>query len=908
MPTLPKFLSRITLPKSPWLVGAWIAGGLVGVAVLGLAIAVVLAWPLLPALDQVTNYQPHQPLKIVSRDDVEIGEFGPERRQFVPIDKIPKVLQDAVLAVEDSEFREHGGVSIKGTARAFLANLRHARSQGGSTITQQVARNFYLSKRKSYVRKFNEILLAVKIERVLTKDQILELYMNQIYLGQHAYGFEAASQTYFGKPSAQLDVAEAAMLAGLPQNPYYANPVAHLDRATARQHVVLQRMRETGVIDERQYEAAKAEKLVIAKNAGAPPVTGDYLAEMVRQQVVQRFGEKAYSQGLKVTTSIVAADQQAAVAAVRKGILDFDRRQPWRGPEDNEDLPDEDTDIEQAAAQALKEHADDDDLRVAIVLHASPKQVVAQMANGMSVTLAGDALRLAQPGLKAGAPDDLAIVRGSIIRLARTNPGSAPQAQWQVVQWPDTEAALISMDTHSGQIRALVGGFDFGHNQFNHATSAWRQPGSSFKPFIYSSALEQGVMPITIINDAPLQFDEAAGGGAHWAPKNSDGKFDGPITLRQALARSKNLVSVRLVQTVGIEGVRDWAARFGLDRDKQPPYLTLALGAGSVTPAQMVDAYAVFANGGYHVTPRFIEKITDASGQVLFQAPAAPALTEDRRVVPERNVFVMDQLLNEVTRSGTAAKAQAALKRPDIYGKTGTTNDAVDAWFAGFQPGVAAVVWMGHDDPASLGARESGGGLALPIWIDYMRTALKGVPVATIATPTGVSRLGDDWVYDEYLDGGYVQSIGLNDQALDADPVEGDALPGVIKVPHGASGAALPASDGTPSGPFQGGAGGAGVPGTPALPSGPGGGSAVIIVPTARGGSGTGNGGGTGGGVNVPSLPLSTVPGGREPAPALVGSPTRPVPMPMPPASPPPAASPTPTPAPAPSPSTEPDD
>ena len=825
------FPLRWHLPKSPWLTAAWIAGGFVGIVALLVVIAVVAVWSQLPALDEIEHYQPRQPLKIVTRDDIEIGEFGPERREFVPIAKMPRVLQDAVIAVEDADFRTHAGVSPKGIARAFVANLGHARSQGASTITQQVARYFYLTKRKSYARKFSEVLLALKIERALSKDQILELYMNQIYLGQRAYGFEAASHTYFGKPSSQLTLAEAAMLAGLPKNPSYANPVTNLDRAVARQRVVLQRMRETGVIDDRQLEEARTQKLVITARTSST-VSADHLAEMVRQQVVERYGEQAYQQGLKVTTTILSTDQQAAVAAVRKGIIDFDRRQAWRGPEDNEELPDDDTDIEQAAAQALKEHADDDELRVAIVLHAAPKQVDALMANGERVKIAGDGLKLVQAALKPHAAEDLAVTRGAILRIVK---GTGAAGGWTVAQWPDVQAALVSMDTQTGRIRALVGGFDFEHGKFNHVTSAWRQPGSSFKPFIYSSALEQGVMPLTVINDAPLQFDEAAGGGAHWQPKNSDGQFDGPLTLRQALAKSKNLVSIRLVQTVGVNPVRDWAARFGFDRDKQADNLTLALGSGSVTPAQMVAAYAVFANGGYRVAPRYIERIVDAQGTVLFDAGATPPLTEDRRVIPERNAFVMGQLLNEVARSGTAARAQASLRRPDIYGKTGTTNDAVDAWFAGFQPTVATVVWMGRDDPSSLGARESGGGLALPIWIDYMRQALKGVPVTQPTTPTGVSRYQDDWIYDEYLDGGYVQSIGLDARALDEPPPVADTAPAVVTVPRAASGAA--SGGGAPAGGGSGGAGG---------------------LTTISGSTGTNTGAGAAP-TTMPSLPLSTV-------------------------------------------------
>ena len=759
--------------RRPWVHAAAIGGGVLGIVITGLAIAGAVVWSQLPDLGPILDYKPSQPLAILTRDGAEIAQFGPERRRFVPIGQTPKLLQDALIATEDASFREHNGISLKGITRAALANLMHSRSQGGSTITQQVAKNFFLTRKKSYVRKFSEVLLAMKIERALSKERILELYMNQIYLGQRAYGFEAAAMTYYGKPSAQLSVAQTAMLAGLPQNPSYANPITHPERARARQLWVLQRMHETGVIDDAQWEAAKAEApqaglkrtgsaTSTAKLAtGAGTVRGDYLAEMVRRLVVERFGEKAYSEGLRVTTSVLAADQEAATEALRKGILDFDRRQAWRGPEDNEELPETDADIEQAAAAALKEHPDDEDLRVAIVLHASPQQLHLQLASGEQLKLAGDAIKLGQPGLKANAAEALAIERGAIVRVLHLPPdANGRDAGWRLAQWPDTESALVAIDTHTGQLRALVGGFDFTHSQFNHATDAWRQPGSSFKPFLYSAALEAGVMPSTLINDAPLEF-EASGGNPAWSPKNSDGQFDGPITLRQALARSKNLVSVRLVQMMGIENARDWAAQFGFDKAKQPDNLTLALGAGSTTPIQLATAYAAIANGGYRIAPRFIEKITDAQGKVLFEAPPPPALDEAARVVPARNAFIVASLLQEVARSGTAAKAQGQLKRPDIYGKTGTTNDAVDAWFAGFQPGVAAVVWMGKDQPASLGARESGGGLSLPIWIDYMRTALKTTPVAEIAPVPGLVQRKGDWMFDDFAEGGEVVSVGV---------------------------------------------------------------------------------------------------------------------------------------------------
>jgi len=464
-----------------------------------------------------------------------------------------------------------------------------------------------------------------------------------------------------------------------------------------------------------------------------------------------------------VTTSLIAADQEAAHAAVRRGVIDFDRRQAYRGPEDNEDLPNDDTDIATAAAAALHDHPDDDDLRVAIVTHASPKEIDAILASGEALTLTGDALRGVQAGLKPHAPDDIAIDRGAIIRVIRTTGDSAAKSDWRVTQWPDVQGALVSLDTATGQVRALVGGFDFSHSQFNHVTSAWRQPGSSFKPFIYSAALEHAVQPATLINDAPLEFDDSAGGGAHWEPKDDDNHFDGLMTMRDALAKSKNLVSIRLVQMLGVNTVRNWAGQLGITPDKQPDNLTISLGAGSVTPMQMVRAYSAFANGGFGVTPRYIEKITDAKGNVLFQAPPLPdSPTEDQRVIPARNAFVTASLLNEVARTGTGAKAQQQLKRSDIYGKTGTTNDAVDTWFAGFQPKIATVVWMGRDDNTSLGAREFGATLALPIWIDYMRQAIKPLPVTALPVPGGVQEVRGDWLYDEYADGGYVAQLGVD--------------------------------------------------------------------------------------------------------------------------------------------------
>lgn len=716
----------------------------------------------LPPIDRIVNYQPRLPLQVLTADGVEIAQFGSERRQYVPLAQTPKLLQDAVLAVEDSRFREHSGIDARGMARAVIAALTGGMRQGGSTITQQLVRTMLLTQKFTPERKTKEILLALKVEQALSKDRILEIYLNEIFLGQRAYGFAAASRIYFGKPMDKLSVAEVALLAGLPQNPYYANPVANLARAQARQRIVLQRMRDTGVITEAQQRAAAAEKIVI-RPPGQQAVHAPHVAEMARRVVFERFGNASYAAGIQVVTSLRAAEQQAAWTAVRQGVLAYDRRGPWRGPEDQEALPEgEGPELEKAAAAALKSHADDETLRVGIVLSASPKAVRVQLAQGgEAVTVSGEGLRWVQAGLLPKPVARLKLQRGSVVRLV-----AQPGGRWALSQWPEVEAALVAMDTATGRVRALVGGFDFERQPFNHATQAWRQPGSSFKPFLYSAALEQRVMPATRIDDLPF----SANG---WNPQNSDGRFDGPLSLREALARSKNLVSVRVLQHVGTSFARDWAARFGLDPARQPDNLTLALGSGSVTPLQMAQGYATLANGGWKHAPVFVERILDAQGRVIFEAPAAPAMTDANRAIPERNAYVMSSLLQEVTRSGTGARAQAALRRPDIHGKTGTTDDAVDAWFAGYHPTLAAVVWMGHDDPRSLGERESGGGLALPIWIDFMAVALRSVPVATPGLPpAGLAREADDWVYAEWLTGGSVARLSADSGAAYAAPAQ----------------------------------------------------------------------------------------------------------------------------------------
>jgi penicillin-binding protein 1A len=728
---------------------AAVALGFVAVAVGAGAPPAAAATFELPPIDRIVNYQPKLPLQVFTADGVEIGQFGAERREYVPLARTPKLLQDAVLAVEDARFREHSGVDPRGMARAALALITGGRKQGASTITQQLVRTMLLTRELTVERKTKEILLAFKVEEALSKDRILEIYLNEIFLGERAYGFAAASRTYFGKPMDQLTLAEAAMLAGLPQNPYYANPVANFERAVQRQRVVLERMRATGAITAQQLASARAETLRI-RSPGQRSVNADHVAEMARQMVVERFGTVAYTTGLRVITSLRAPEQRAAFEAVQRGVLAFDRRGTWRGPEGFEELPKGDgPELERAAALALKDHRDDETLRVAVVLVAAPKEMRVQLASGERVSIQGEGLRWVQPGLNAKAKPALKLVRGSVVRVVQ----DAGQG-WSVSQWPEVEAALVALDTQTGRVRALVGGFDFARQPFNHVTQSWRQPGSAFKPLLVSAALEARVMPATLVDDLPFT---AANG---WSPGNSNGTHNGPITLRTALTQSSNLASVRVLQHVGTQRAREWSTRFGLDALRHPDNLTLALGTGLVNPLQMASAYATLANGGWHLAPVVIEKITDAQGKVLFEAPPPAALTEDNRAIPERNAYVMSSLLSDVTRVGTAAKAQTLLKRSDIYGKTGTTNDAIDAWFAGYHPRLATAVWLGYDKPRSLGAGASGGGVALPIWIDFMGSALKDLPVVQPpAPPAGLNRVNGEWLYSEWLDGGWVSSI-----------------------------------------------------------------------------------------------------------------------------------------------------
>ena len=695
------------------------------IAALALLVTAVVLYPQLPDTSGLANYQPKQPLRVYTADGVEIGGFGSEKRQFVPFEKIPKLMRDSLLAVEDSRFYDHHGIDPIGVLRAVVANVTGGRTQGASTITQQVARTFFLTREKTLTRKLKEAMLSLKIEHELSKDQILTLYMNQIYLGARSYGFAEAAQTYYGKPLSALSAAECAMLAGLPQNPSNVNPIKNPSRARARQLVALSRMHTEGVITSAQYEAAKAEK-PSTRNPVEAEVHAEYVAEMARAQVYAQYGEQAYTSGMKVVTTLRAAEQQAAWKALRKTLIDRELGLTWRGPEGNEDLDRDLGDTDPAVSQVLADYNDDEMLQIAVVTRVEAKQVTLVLSGGEVVPVSGKGLRQAQPGLAAKASNKLKLRRGSVVRVVQQGSG------WVITQWPEAEGALVALDPHDGEVHALVGGFDFQRNQFNHVTQGWRQPGSSYKPFLYAAALENGVMPETVVNDAPLTVGD-------WSPSNADGQFDGPMPLHTALAKSKNMVSIRLVQLMGPQAARTWTGRYGFEVDKQPDNLTLALGAGSTTPLQLASAYAVIANGGLKVSPLIISKITDGSGKVVFEAtPKVP--DESDRVIPARNAFVTGTLLNEVARSGTAARAQAQLRRPDLYGKTGTTNDVYDAWFAGFQPRRVAVVWLGYDTPRSLGTHASGSSLALPAWIQFMNTALAKEPVAEMPVPEGVVR------------------------------------------------------------------------------------------------------------------------------------------------------------------------
>ncbi len=708
-----------------------------------LTFAAMLTYPALPSLEILTDYRPNMPLRVYSAEGILLGEFGKERRALIKIAEVPEMMKKAILAAEDERFYEHGGVDYIGVLRAALSNFTsRGAKQGASTITMQVARNFFLTKEKTLSRKFNEMLLAFKIEHNLTKDEILELYINQIYLGQRAYGFSTASQIYFGKPLNQLSIAEMAMLAGLPKAPSTFNPVVNPKRAKIRQMYVLKRMHDLGFIDNTLFDTAQIEPIVAKRSSQEFAVKSDYLVEMVRQVMFDRYQEDAYTQGFNVYTTIRQPDQKAAYESLRKGVIDYDRRHGYRGPEGYIDLRKDSS--EEFLEDALQDVTDSDDLLPAVVQAITPKSITAYCKGGQIATISGENLKFAQQTLGAKLAPNQRLRVGSLIRVQQD-----AKSEWQIAQLPQVESAFVSANPRDGAIYSLVGGFDFNHNQFNHVTQAWRQPGSGFKPFIYSAALEKGFTPASIINDAPLVIDSIETGGEPWQPKNFDGTFEGPMRMRQGLIKSKNLVSVRILQAITPVYAQEYITKFGFDKEKHGPYLTMALGAGSVTPMQLLAGYSVFANGGYSITPYFIQRIEDSQGKVLEQADPVKAGVNAERVIDVRNAYTMVNMMQDVVRHGTAIRAMQ-LGRQDLAGKTGTTSDSMDAWFSGFHPTLVGISWIGFDNPHSLGDKETGGGAALPMWMGYMEKMLKDVPEAVYTMPDNMmaARINDNGLRD----------------------------------------------------------------------------------------------------------------------------------------------------------------
>jgi len=737
---------------------------LCGVLLAGMALA--LAWPNLPDLNAMTDYRPRVPLRVYTADRVLIGEFGEERRNVLRFNEIPDVMKSAVLAAEDDRFYQHGGIDWMGVVRAGLTNLINmSKTQGASTITMQVARNFYLSSEKTYSRKFYELLLTFKIESELTKDQILELYMNQIYLGHRAYGFAAASRTYFGKPLSEITPAEAAMLAGIPKAPSRFNPIANRPRAELRQRYVLGRMHSLGYLTEPEYKQAMAQPIVMKSAEGTPAggysIHGEYVAELARQLLYNVYQDNVYSRGINIYTTVQSKDQEAAYRAVREGVLEYTRRAPYPGPEEQLDLP-AGTENNPAALDefldgVFDKFPDSGDLLTAVVLSASPAEVKLARSSREVITVTDKkVLGVVARALNDKAKPEQRIKRGSVVYIRKFGDN------WEIINLPSVQAAFVALSPQDGAIRAMVGGFDFYRGNFNRVTQAWRQPGSNIKPFIYAASLERGLTPGTQISDQPFELTAAQTGSKAWNPKNYGNQYEPMLTLRQGLYKSKNMVSIRILQAIGPQYAQDYLTRFGFDKARQPAVLPLALGAGSVTPLQLAGAFSVFANGGYRVTPYLIDRVTDSSGKVIMQSKPVVAGDAAARAIDPRTAWVMDDILRGVTTYGTAARARALLKRGDIAGKTGTTNESVDAWFSGYTPTLAATAWLGFDQPKSLGSRETGGGVAMPIWVDYMQSVLKGVPEEKQRPrPDGLLVENGEFYFSEFPPGQAVARLGL---------------------------------------------------------------------------------------------------------------------------------------------------
>ncbi len=789
--------------------------------------------PQLPPASDIRHVEFQIPLRIYSADDKLIAEYGGKRRVPLTYDQFPPLFVQAVLAAEDEHFFEHFGVDPVGLLRAAveLVRYREIRS-GGSTITMQVARNFFLTRNQTFLRKFNEIVLAIQIERILTKQQILELYLNKIYLGHHAYGAEAAAEVYYGKPLQNLDLAQWAMIAGLPKAPSAYNPITDPQRAVARRNWILHRMVVTGAITKQQMESAIQAPVTASYHAVEPQVEGAYIGEIVRQEAAKLVDQDIYTTGIRIYTTLDSRKQNAAVKALRDGLSAYDERHGYRGPLTHVDIsklpklawpggqqaeaapnnatpkpelakldePDPSQGLDPRLTQwveQFKKQPSYGPLEPAIVTAVQDKQAAILLEDGHQAVLDWDALKWAAPaldnGYKGKAPNSASdVLKPGDVIYVRPVGTSQGDNHWRLAELPQAQAALVSLDPQTGAVRALQGGYSFFASKFNRATQALRQVGSAFKPFIYTAALENGFTPATIINDAPLVFDDDNLKGGTWRPTGAEKRFFGPTRLRVALYRSLNLVSIRVLNQVGIGKTMDTLDQFGLPTDRFPRNLSLALGSGSLSPMELATAYAIFANGGYRVKPWFIERIEDRNGNVLWKAPKVVLCDEDcdsgtqdagenattntppaaasapvtggplsietdstakapagppetvqpppvmaPRVLSPQVAWLMYSIMQDVIHKGTGRRA-LELHRTDLAGKTGTTNDQVDAWFSGFSPALVATVWVGYDSPRTLGRGEYGARAALPIWIEYMGKALDGVPSKPEPQPPGI--------------------------------------------------------------------------------------------------------------------------------------------------------------------------
>jgi penicillin-binding protein 1A len=758
-----KMLNKKSIPSIIlWLLLSGVSVTLVTISGLYLYLS-----PKLPSVDTLRQVQLQTPLRIYSSDKRLIGEFGEQRRTPLTYEQIPPLYLKALLSAEDAEFFNHHGVSLKGMLRAASQLLKSGEIQsGGSTITQQLARDFFLSRDQKFTRKINEILLSIEIERHYSKEEILELFNNKMFFGKGAYGIQSAAMIYYGRDITQLTAAEYASIVGSLAAPSKLNPLANPKRSMARRNWILGRMYELGHLDKENYLLNVNSPNTASFHGTIFEVDAPYVAEMARQEVMDKFGQNTYSEGFKVYTSVDSKLQLSAQQSLVNGLLAYDKRHGYRGPEKKfEDSIEPDYSDWQDLLQDIPTLGG---LEPAVVIEVKDKSISAMFANGELTDIGWEqGLSDVRPYINENSRGPAYtsanfLKKGDVIRLQKNSDN-----QWVFSQVPAVESALVAINPEDGAIKALAGGFDFKQSHYNHVTQGFRQPGSSFKPLIYTLALENGFTPASIVNDAPIVL-ENTGSGKDWRPENDDGKFLGPIRLRQALYRSRNLVSIRLLQMMGIQAALDSFDRFGFNSKAFTRDLTMALGTHEATPLQMVTAYSAFANGGYKITPYLIDRIENSKGEVVYQAtphkvcrvceeplptpiytengvemPPLPSYDSQQnapRIIDKRIAYLMDSMLKDVIKRGTGRQAMA-LKRNDLAGKTGTTNGPRDTWFTGYSPKIATSVWVGFDQNTLLGKREFGSSAALPIWIDFMRTALEGVPDELMRQPDGIVTL-----------------------------------------------------------------------------------------------------------------------------------------------------------------------